>query len=297
MEWVYVMSKVAVTGSGGFIGSHLVRFLTERGHLVSGIEAEDHGGILNKEYLESAMQDCDTVVHLAALLGVRTTDSFEDFFEANLIGSKNVVEASYKAGAKRLIYASSTAVRTLRSDYATTKAIAETLLRGRCRQLGIDFVGLRLFNVYGPGQTSMHGALIPTVFENIKRNRRTVIHESGNQTRDFIYITDVVGCLAAAIETDKSFSGLCIDVGTGWATKVLTLVRMLYEVAGYQPQLNFESFPNDHASKTWGCADTTICRDRLGVANFTSLKEGLAMTYQASLPKKVVRMARSEKTG
>lgn len=281
------MSKIAVSGSNGFIGSHLVSFLTERGHLISGVESEDHNGIMDLDYLTTAFSDCDVVVHLAAKLGTRARDAFDEFFNVNVIGTKNVIEAAHRASVKRLIYASSTTVRTLRSDYATSKAMAETLVRGRCRQLGIDNVGLRIFNVYGPGQTSAHGALIPTVIENIKRNRRSVIHESGNQTRDFIYISDVVGCLTAAIETDEPFRGLCIDVGTGWATKVSTLVRILYEITGSQAQLNFERLEGDHASKTWGCADTTICRDRLSISNFVSLKEGLSRTWEAALPKKV----------
>ncbi len=266
---------IAITGNRGFIGTALCKSLPANTFV--GIDQED-GGILNPDLLRSRFQGVDTVVHLAARIGTRSKCTFQQFYDTNVTGTWNVVEAAKACDVKRLVFASTTVVRTLRNPYSVTKAMAETLARGLCKAYGIDFVGLRLFNVYGPGQTARDGALIPSVLEDIKTGRVTVVHGSGQQQRDFIYIDDAVYCIQQACESATPFRGLCLDVGTGWTTRVLIVVRTLYEIANKQPQIKLVRV-DEEASERWSRADNNLCRERFCISEFVKLRDGLETTY------------------
>lgn len=270
--------KVLVTGSQGFIGSAVVKALSARDHEVVGLDAET-GGITNLDYLRQQMAGAQCVVHCGAIVGTRTKAPFQTFYGTNVVGSMNVVDIATELKIPKVVLASTALVRTLRGFYAITKAMSETAMRGLCRCNGLDFVGLRLFNVYGPGQTARDGALIPSAIEDIVRDRAVTVHGTGQQSRDFVYIDDVAAAFVAAVEFGTPFRGMCFDIGTGWATKVQTVVRLLFEVAGKQPHLRFSSAPYED-SLQWSCADPAMCRERLGLAQFTPVREGLGETWK-----------------
>jgi UDP-glucose 4-epimerase len=272
--------RITVTGSKGFIGTHLCRALNAKGFQVAEIDAVD-GGVLNKDLLKKTVDGSDMVIHLAAVTGSRRSASFDDYYDVNVIGTRNVAECCIDLKIPRLIHASAISVKTLRSPYAVTKAMAETLGRGLSRQNGVDYVGLRICNAYGPGQSPKSGALVPSVIDDIKTGRVSCVHGSGQQTRDFIYVDDVVQCFIGAVECEAPFSGLCIDVGTGWSTRVLALVRMVYEIAGKQPHLKLTKADSETAAH-WSRADTSLCRERFNIASFVRLQEGLQTTWLAS---------------
>jgi UDP-glucose 4-epimerase len=266
---------IAVTGHKGFIGLALCKTLPKDSWV--GIDQED-GGIMNLDLLRSRFQGSDTVVHLAARIGTRSNVPFQKFFDTNVTGTWNVVEAAKANDVKRLVFASTTTVRTLRNPYSVTKALSETLARGLCRAYGIDFVGLRIFNVYGPGQSTKEGALIPCVIEDIRTGRQTNVHGSGQQQRDFVYIDDVVYCIQRACASQAPFRGLCLDVGTGWTTRVLIVVRTLYEIANKQPQIRLVKV-DEEASERWSRADNNLCKERFEISEFIKLRDGLETTY------------------
>ena len=270
--------KVLVTGSSGFLGSAISTALCNAGHEVVSLDIED-GGVTNVEYLKSKMEGVQSVVHCGALIGPRTKAAFQEFYDTNVIGSINLVNAAREAKVQRVVLASTTLVRTLRGFYATTKAMSETALRGLCRCNEIDFVGLRLFNVYGPGQTSRNGALIPVVIEDILKDRPVTVHGTGQQTRDFVYVSDVANAFVTAVESATPFKGMCFDLGTGWTTKVQTVVRLLFEVAEKQPHLRFTNVPNEE-NLQWSCADPAMCRERLGIKDFVAVRDGLLETWK-----------------
>jgi nucleoside-diphosphate-sugar epimerase len=267
--------RIAITGAKGFIGTALGKALKD--YEVVAIDDAD-GGVCNYALLTEQFKGCDAVIHLAALVGTRAIHPFDEFFGVNVLGTWNVVKAMTECSVPRLLLGSTTAVRTLRNNYATTKAISETLARGLCKQRHIDFLGLRMFNVYGPGQTPANGALIPTVIEDIKNGRTTIIHGSGQQSRDFIYIDDVVTVFLEALRSETPYKGLCLDVGTGWSTRVMYVVRSLYAIADKQPQIRLVRVDDDTAEK-WSRADTNLCQERFGITKFVTLKEGLEMTW------------------
>ncbi len=274
--------KIAVTGASGFIGSILVPRLKAAEHEVVTIDiaADSNQDVRNQKILNEMFEGCDAIIHLAALIGARDSSEFEAFHGTNVMGSWNVVKAAKVARVPKIVFASSAAVRTLRSYYATSKALSETLVRGVSRQTGIDFVGLRLFNVYGPTQTTEHGALIPMVIQDIQKGRATTVHSTGQQTRDFVFVDDVAQCFLQAAERQERFNGLCFDVGTGWATRVLTLIRKLYDVADKQPHIKFERMHRDSVIMH-SRADPAMCGERLGMRDYVALDDGLARVWNS----------------
>ena len=265
--------KIAVTGSSGFIGAHVVNLLTTLGHEFVGIEKTDgKGGILDTDMLREKLVGSDTIIHLAAL----NNKPFKELYETNVQGSWNVIEAARDAKVNRVVFASTYGVKMLRDDISITKAISETLTRGLARRYKVDFVGLRLHNIYGPGQHLKSGALIPAIIDCIKHGRSTGVSGSGLQTRDFVYVTDAAECLvkAALVPAEEAFRGLCFDIGTGWATRIITVVRALYDIAGKQPHVVFVKSQEEDSVK-WSCGDPTMCRTRLDQQTFIPIREGL----------------------
>ncbi len=269
--------KIAVTGAKGFIGSVLVPILSAAGHEVVPVDKALGVDISDSEALTDAFAGCDRVVHLAALMD--ESAPFDQLFATNVLGTLNVVQAAAAAKVSRVVHASTCAVYHLRGPYAGTKAAAESLLRSRTRSLGIDSVCLRLFNVYGPTQTRSHGALIPTIIDNIKHNRETLVHGVGVQTRDFIYIDDVVEAFKRAVELDQPLQYVAFDVGTGWSSRVLIVVHMLYRIAGRQPQVRFVDAPAYMSLRAR--ANTAMLLDRLGMTSLTKLQGGLENVWRA----------------
>lgn len=271
--------KVALTGASGFIGTQLAQRLVAVGHEVipvdirSGIDITKDITALNK-----AFEGCERVVHLAACL--KESAPFEQMFDINVVGTLNVVNAAAHEHVGRVIHGSTCAVYHLRGSYAGTKAAAESLLRSRCRTLGMDSVCFRMFNVYGPTQTASQGALVPTVIENIKHNRQTMIHGNGQQTRDFIYIDDIVLAYQRAIEAVSPMQHVAFDIGTGWASRVQVVVTALYHLANKQPLIQFAEMP-PHVSLR-SRANTAMMFERLDITNPVKLQDGLALVWEAA---------------
>lgn len=252
--------EIVVTGGLGFIGSHLCRTLVEQGvkvtvfdNLSSGkIEhVKDlmdksltfiKGDVRDPAALEKATKNCDVIIHLAAQTSVPFSmiEPKEDC-EVNVVGTLNVLEAAKKAAA-RVVFASSSAVygnpdkrptpETLPphpiSFYGLAKLLGEHYCRFYQENYGLEVVMLRIFNVYGP---NCHGVMDDFLDKLQKEPDRLEVLGNGKQSRDFIYVSDMVDFLIEAA-TSPAAVGQIFNVGTGKTTSVLELAEKIVNLLG-----------------------------------------------------------------
>jgi UDP-glucose 4-epimerase len=227
--------KVLVTGGAGFIGSHIVDGLISAGHEVCVVDSMIHGkeknvnkkSVLYKlDIRDTKLQEVfegfkpEVVIHHAAQIHVQKSveDPMEDA-SINILGSINVLEASRRVGVKKIIYPASAAIfgqpvylpidenhpLNMISGYGVTKHTVEHYLRVYKSLHNIDYVALRYSNVYGPRQDSSgEGGVVAIFCEKMLQDSSPYIFGDGNQTRDFVYIKDVVKANLIAMESNKS---------------------------------------------------------------------------------------------
>lgn len=244
--------RVLVTGGSGFIGTHLVNRLIEKGHEVRVLDNKApqnrkaryvNGDIRSVEDVSIAMSGCKACFHLAAIAQARNEDK-DLLYKVNYLGSKTVFDAAEKVGAK-IIFASSSAVygnvakpakETAQcnsvSYYGTTKLKSEQLLKGS------DAFIVRLFNVYGPGNEA---GVVNVFCKRMMNYQEVPVIGNGRQTRDFVYVSDVVDALFLGIEHNGIY-----NVGTGKETSVLQLIEIIQRLARYKPNIvRVEASPLD----------------------------------------------------
>ncbi|MFG0274792.1 MAG: SDR family NAD(P)-dependent oxidoreductase [Phycisphaerales bacterium] len=261
--------RVCVTGGAGFIGGHLSRALLETGCEVCIIDdlsastgerldelfeiAGDaldfvHGSILDPGALFDAVDGCHLVYHLAAMASV--TESMQHpqrSFDVNATGTLRVAEAARETRAARLIYAASSSAygdaptphrehqaARPQSPYAAGKLAGEEIVQSWASSMGLDGVSLRFFNVFGPGQAddSPYAAVIPNFRRRLLAGEAPVIHGDGEQTRDFIAVTEVVRALLLAGASSDALRGETVNLGCGNAVTVNELARIMARLVG-----------------------------------------------------------------
>ncbi|MES2920399.1 MAG: NAD-dependent epimerase/dehydratase family protein [Verrucomicrobiota bacterium] len=225
--------KILVTGGCGFIGSHVVEHYQDlaeeirvldnlrtgyRHNLVGLRHDFINGSITDREGVKKAVEGVDYIFHLAALVSVPESMSKpNECVDINVRGLLNVLEEASAAGVKKLVFASSAAVygdnptvpkiETMipepKSPYAITKLDGEYYLGMFQREGLLETAALRFFNVFGPRQDpgGAYAAAVPIFIEKAVRNEDVTVHGDGGQTRDFIYVKDIVGALAFSAET------------------------------------------------------------------------------------------------
>jgi UDP-glucose 4-epimerase len=262
-----------VTGGAGFIGSHITNTLVEKGHEVtvidnlSSVKRENirnallngqatlvEGSITDIALLNRTFDGADGVFHEAAIISVPwSVEHPIETAEVNVMGTLNVLVAARDRGVKKVVLASSSAVYgdnpelpkreemppEPKSPYALSKLAAEYLGPVFSRSYGLDFVALRYFNVYGPGQdpSSAYAAVIPKFITRILNDQVPLIFGDGTQTRDFIYVRDVVKANLCAME--KPVDGV-FNVGSGERKSVNELSRMIPEMMDKTSQATYE---------------------------------------------------------
>jgi nucleoside-diphosphate-sugar epimerase len=300
-----------VTGGAGFIGSHLVDALVAAGvsirvldHLSSGrrenladaVKAIDfiEGDIRDLPTVRSACEVTELVFHLAAVGSVpRSMRDPAHTFAANVGGTANVFAAARDAGVHRVIYASSSSVygdsetlpkregeegRPL-SPYALSKRMNEELADAFTRCYGMELIGLRYFNVFGPRQDpeGPYAAVIPRFFAACLRGEGAVIYGDGKQSRDFTFVADAVAANLQAATAPSEACGRAYNVAGGRAVKVLELARAVLEiVGGGAPPRHEPPLPGDIRHSL---ADLTRTRSGLGYEATTDLATGLRASF------------------
>jgi UDP-glucose 4-epimerase len=259
------MWKSLVTGGAGFIGSHLVNALLARGDEVRVLDnfstgKEENlrdslgdlelirGDLLDEGILTEAVKDIDLIFHQAAFVSVPLSlEKPETCFDTNVIGTKRLLTAARNAGVRRVVMASSAAVYGESQDlplseetspdplspYAASKQVGEIYASLFTSQLGLDAVALRYFNVYGPRQNpeSDYAAVIPIFIRKLIDEEEPVIFGDGLQSRDFVYVDDVVEANLLAAESDL-VSGKVFNICSGTEIDLVTLVENLSEIFG-----------------------------------------------------------------
>jgi UDP-glucose 4-epimerase len=290
--------RAVVTGGAGFIGSNLVDALVERGDEVVAVDDLSTG---KREFLDPRATFVEgdirsgidasgaaVVFHLAAQADVITSVRRPDHdAQVNVVGTVQVLEAARAAGAKVVfsstggaIYgecdgpASESSPRRPMSPYGIAKLCAEEYLAGWNRLYGSQHVVLRFGNVFGPRQdASLEGGVVSIFLERFARGEQTLIFGDGLQTRDFVYVGDVVEALVAAAGHD----GGVFNVGTGEETSVLELNRLCAQVAGVAAEPRFEPARLGEARRS--VLDVSRAAGELGWRARTPLEEGLRRTW------------------
>lgn len=252
---------VLVTGGAGFIGSHLVRHLS-RSHRVTVLDNLRTGSLDNLEgadfrFIEGSVTDacavadalvgCDRVVHLAAFVSVpESLAKPAECMEINVTGTATVLHASASAGVKTFVFASSSAVYGDNSDlplheeavpaplspYAVSKLAGEYMVRIISEAGGFAGTSLRFFNVYGPRQdpSSPYSAVISKFIDLAARGESLTIFGNGSQTRDFIFVGDLVRIISSALFAVSPLPGV-MNAGLGVRTSVNDLASAIMNLS------------------------------------------------------------------
>jgi nucleoside-diphosphate-sugar epimerase len=312
-------TKYLVTGGAGFIGSHIVSALLERGesvrvfdNLATGRESNlktlkgdihfIEGDLRDFDSVRGAIQGVEVVFHQAALASVpRSIADPISSLETNINGTQNVLLAARDAGVRRVVYASSSSVygntpilpkheamptRPM-SPYAVQKLTGELLCGVFTHIYGLETVALRYFNVFGPRQdpASEYAAVIPRFLTAIIKGRKPVVFGDGEQTRDFTYIANVVQANLLAASS-KDAVGYAINIGCGEQISLNSVLRIAGELLGGIVTAEYrDSRPGDVRDSL---ADITLAQRLLGYEPVIGFREGLMHTLDTlaqTLPK------------
>lgn len=295
--------RAIVTGGAGFIGSHLVEELLERGDDVLVIDDLSRGKqeqvapgaeLEVRDLRSDGLDDVfdrfrpDVCFHLAAQADVRVSVArpAEDA-SINVLGSLQVLQASQTHGAKLIFSSTGGAIygetpRPAKEDdplepispYGAAKLAAETYIGTWNRLHGGNNVILRFANVYGPRQESgLEGGVVAIFFERMSRGEQTTIYGHGRQTRDLTHVADIVSATLAAVDAQGLF-----NIGTGVETSVLELHELCSKVAGTEAEPAFE--PERLGEIQRSVLDTTLAARELGWAPARTLEQGLRETWE-----------------
>lgn len=303
-----------VTGGAGFIGSHLATALLRRGDsavIVDDLSFGSTQGLPHSPGLklirfrlgqtvpdELGSHEFDAIIHLAGQSSVRL--SWEDPLEAhdrNVTATVSLLEFCGKNKIPRFILASSAAVYgtpeslpigenslcSPLSPYGLQKLACEHYLKSFSRHYGFSGIALRLFNVYGPRQQPNSSEVISTFLRAIKQRRPMIVEGDGTQTRDFIFVDDVVWAISSSVDikcTDGSTQ--IFNIGTGTSHSVLEVAQTLLAGADSPNELQF--VPNRSGDISHSQADITAARSVLGFEPQWSLSQGLETLMRSAVP-------------
>ena len=293
--------KYAVTGGAGFIGSHLVKKLVERGNEVIVIDNLNTGKKQNIEKIskkidffevdirdfsaiEDILKNIDGIFHEAALASVQ--DSFripDEFFDVNVNGTENIFKIAKKLGIK-VVYASSSSVygnpisipikenddKNPFNPYAKTK-LEDDKLAEKYAKNGLKVIGLRYFNVFGPRQSKEYAGVIKLFLGRIQQGLSPLINGDGLQVRDFVYVDDVVNANILSMESD--IDSEFFNIGTNSVISVLDLANIIIKFSGLKLKpIHRSAVPGDVKATQ---ADITKAKMMLKWKPTTSLKDWL----------------------
>ncbi len=303
--------RYLITGAAGFLGSALANQLVREGQSVRAVDdlstgnpealsPEVHftrGDVNDRPKLWTLLQDVDCVYHLAARVLVPESILYpREYNQVNVGGTVTLMEAMRDVGVKRVVLISSGAVYgdqaeqpvredvkpNPRSPYAVSKLAAEYYVDTIGALWGIETVILRVFNAYGPGQPlpPVNAPVIPNFLRQALEGGTLVINGDGSQTRDYVYVDDVVFAMVAA-STAPDVNQQVINVGSGVDTSIRDLVRLVVEVTGTMPEVVYN--PRNERGPARLCADIGLARGRLNYQPSIQLEDGLRLTLRRDL--------------
>jgi len=300
-------SNILVIGGAGFIGSHVVSELlkTDVGNVViydnltrgkkTNVEKslvdprcniyKNGGDIRDIDLLNDAMKNIDGVIHLAAMWLLHCKDYPRTAFKVNIEGTFNVLEACVNNNIERLVYSSSASVYgdavetpmteghpfNNRNFYGATKIAGEAMCRAFYDRYGLNYVGLRYMNVYGPyqDQTAAYTGVIPIMLNKIDANEQPSINGDGSQAYDFIDAEDAGRCNVLALESDVSDE--FYNVGTGVQTSIKQLCDMILEMKNSDLVVKYNPYSEDDARQ--------MVQNRIGDPKKAQIDLGFKFNY------------------
>jgi UDP-glucose 4-epimerase len=297
---------ILVTGGAGFIGSHLCEALVARGRRVRVLDDFSSGNAGNLarvwneiEVIEGSLESpsataravagVSAIAHLAARSSVAESMAAEDLYRrVNVGGTATLVAEARRAGVARIVFAASSSAygdhvaphdeamepRPM-SPYGETKVEGERMLRALAQEPGApDAAALRFFNVYGTRQdpNNAYAAVIPRFMTRIGAGLPATIFGDGEQTRDFVHVSDAARAVIAAIDAPARLGGTVMNVGTGRATSIRTLAETIGRVLGRPATIDFQPARAGEVRHSVARA-----RELLGFATEVGLGAGLGM--------------------
>jgi UDP-glucose 4-epimerase len=276
-------SKILIIGGAGFIGSHLVTELLKypvkeviiydnfaRGKMENIVESLKDprcyifplgGDIRDTDILDKAMENVDYVFHLAAMWLLHCKDFPRTAFHVNIEGTFNVLEACVNNKIKKLIYSSSASVYgdavevpmteehpfNNKNFYGATKISGEAMCTAFNDRYGLDVIGLRYMNVFGPGQDqhAVYTGVIPIMLNKIEANEQPIINGDGSQAYDFIYVEDVARCNIEALKSD--IKNAYYNVGTEVQTSIKELCDTILDLKKSSLKVKYIPYSSDDA--------------------------------------------------
>lgn len=314
------MGKILVTGADGFIGSHLTEALVRAGHDVRAFVLYNSfnswgwldrcapevqgkfevfaGDVRDPNGVRAAMQGCDAVLHLAALIAIPYSyHSPDTYIDTNVKGTLNILQAARDLGVKRVIHTSTSEVYgTARfvpiteahplqgqSPYSASKIGADQLAYSFYASFGLPVVTVRPFNTYGPRQSAR--AVIPTIITQIANGQRRIKLGAVSPTRDFNYVQDTVGGFMAALRSEAG-AGEVVNFGSNYEISVGDTAQLIAEAMGASIEIETDEQrlrpANSEVERLW--ADNTRARELFGwspaYAGRDGLRRGLAETAE-----------------
>lgn len=290
--------KILVTGGAGFIGSHLCKKLQQE-HTVLSVDNNDpHGGAINVDIANAVLFDSvvaefqpDAIIHLAAVSDVASCE--ENPYHSTLInigGTLNVLQSALRHNVKRFVFASSAAIywsnsendhraphlyhpqsesdlKEPRNVYGVQKLAAEGLVNWYAKTYKREWLSLRFFNVYGPGQVK---GVIPTFIKAKKNGEPAKINGKGMASRDFVHVSDVVQaielCLSETI--DPGVFAQSFNIGSGESTQIIHLAERYLK-------MDVERLPENPFEVFFSTANIWKAQTRLGYYPYTPLEKGI----------------------
>jgi UDP-glucose 4-epimerase len=301
--------RILVIGGAGLIGSHIVEklLLTDvkeviifdnfsRGQ-ISNLEKAlkdprckifaEGNDILHEEILDKAMEGIDGVFHLAAIWLLQAHEYPKLAFDVNVRGTFNVIMSAIKNKVKKVVFSSSASVYgNALTDlidethpynnftfYGASKIAGEHFFKSLGHRYGLNWVGLRYMNVYGPRQDykGVYVTVIPKILDKIEIGQSPIIYGDGSQCYDFIYVEDVANCNILAMKSEVS--GKCYNVGRGIGTPLKNLAETLLDLTNSKLKIHYEPNGLTFVTNRIGCPKAA--KQDLGFEWQTDLKEGL----------------------
>ena len=257
-------NKIFLTGSEGFLGSHLLELLVNKKYNVKALVQYNSfnnvgwlnnvdpkilkeveiifGDIRDKEFLENSIKNCSIIIHLAALIGIPYSfNAVRSYVETNITGTLNLLEVAKKKNIQRFIHTSTSEVYgsaqfvpmeeshpiNPQSPYAATKSSADKIAMSYFYSFNMPITILRPFNIFGPRQSSR--AVIPTIINQIKNSSSNIFLGSQTTTRDFTFVTDTALAFENALNA-KKINGEIINIGSNFEISIEKIANLINKI-------------------------------------------------------------------